>query len=309
MERHLRTSTISRILGGSEQERSILAQEFVLRFQGSSFRYPEERVKSMVEKGILLQILEYLPLFLSRFGAQALPLSTGHFHFLKRSRYNQLKREANAGTKEEAGTWNSWLQVLMVGWEKPELLSWHRVVHEAIHAYAFQSYEIKNGRASQRRGGLGLCSSKGNNYITYFAGFDEAITEELAMRFEQEFFPLIRGLDVKVSEVKRFVQRMDLDDDVVAYRTYQKRSGMYKTSIHSFAYYSDRRRLEYCISKIWENHASKFSSCEEVFALFARATLSGHLLPLWRAMKPIWNREERKRMCTRTATSNKLLLL
>jgi hypothetical protein len=208
------------------------------------------------------------------------------------------------------------------GWSD-SLLGMAKVIsHEMLHGLAFQSLGLRpynaeidfselgvekddnegGGRFTliPRRGGFRIIKNEIRNgkveEIELFALLDECIISELAYRFDRQYF----GMISEIAESTEFKNREEFYKQKAgeeesrrhdyALVTEVKRYKDGKTSFLEFIakkseYLKERRKLDKLIDELFEKNKDEFKDREEVFDIFARAVMTGRLLPVARLIE------------------------
>ncbi len=121
-----------------------------------------------------------------------------------------------------------------------------------------------------------------------FHDIDEAVITELTMRFDQAHFSQFPGLE---SELKLRDDAVGTGLDKTKYQSMianvqeRKIGTKIEVSLGTHPYGNERGLLNKLIDDIFLKNQSDFSSREEVFSLFATASMSGNLLPVARLVE------------------------
>jgi coproporphyrinogen III oxidase len=124
--------------------------------------------------------------------------------------------------------------------------------------------------------GLEVHSRDGKN--TYFKTLNEAITEELAIRNLPKILgnPIFQKEKEKTNKLKNnpVLKSLGLVNKDTYYAGY--------TAMADFHYKKERELLNDTIDAFFEQNKEKFKDREEVFEVFAKAAITGNILPLGR---------------------------
>ena len=261
-----------------------------------------ERSKTPEETETIEQINLNMAKFVSEYGGQPIDVPEKNIHFLNPSKvdksvFDQLGFGGFGGT-EALAIHSTDRQSILLG-SSPQinipLKKALTIVHEMLHFNSFQSVTIKKIgpeklEADTRRCGLEMRSPK--NKSVYFMDFNEALTEELAIRFEKKYFPKIptlqREFEGKSKAVKAFqpIFQQENSGDELPPIAFIDKEGFFC----SYTYSEARNRFWKIINGILETHPDKFKSEEEIFDKFARAYFTGHFLEIARLIKDAYGR-------------------
>ncbi len=301
-EQFKRESGVSRIVGVTpEEEQSALKgakeifndmSEKEIFIGERKFKVEDlERDKTPEEKEVILGILEKMPEFVKQYGGSPINISENHIRILD---INKLDEESQGKIKVEggAGHYNSQHFIYIFPDDKILLFA-SKLAHEVIHFNAFQSHEKIQGEEKlmlkSRRVGLNVETR--NKSGAYFHDINEAVTEELAALFGKRYFadiPALAGSVKSVEELKKiFLQkhpdRSRLAENILC--ILKAADNVDKVNVAFYSYPDERERLDGAIDAIYEENKDKFSQRSEVFDVFARAAMSGNLMPLARLIE------------------------
>ncbi|MFA6476539.1 MAG: hypothetical protein WCV68_03970 [Candidatus Paceibacterota bacterium] len=310
----LKDSSISRIVGRGElleTEETFLpfmAGHFKERgdVKGQNGEIIKEyEVSPLVEK-MVEKISVDLPIFLKEYGLKSyLPVGVNNFHLVDLDDFKAKNPSLN--DFDSFGVWDSKYQrvILFLGEGSSTMVSAFDLVsvvsHEIIHGQSFGSLNLESwkenpedGRSflwsmdaidpgeatpgfiglSQRRGGLTMFSHDGE--ITYFRGLNEAVTQELTLRFSREFIPehlVVNGLPVTPD---------------YAIEKIEEGAGL--------VYKKNREKLWQIIDDIFSASSGRFEDREEVFKIFTEAYLNGDVLFLAKLVESTYGKGSFRRL-------------
>lgn len=323
MEKPPKESGINKIIGPGGHE------EPLLKFLKGDFENQErlelkefEIDKSPEEEKCIEDIQFYMDDFVRSYDGSPIKIPPKAVHFLNRSQVPaELKKNIfpdNIGGASIAAEQAMFVLKDREG-DLPKLHLGETIVHEMLHFNSFNSLEINrsekpgdvrqtedNGDArhwtlKDRRSGIGII---GENNEHLFGLLDEALTEELTIRFFNQFFSKIDFLKDEFAEREKTIEKLCRDGkhdpeeerSNIAWKFTEEIDGRYKTTIGTFVYEDERHKLKDLINGIYEKNKDKFASKEEVFNLFARAKMQGNLLPLARFLEETYGKGEFRRL-------------
>ncbi len=279
-EQPKRESGISRIIGVSlEQEKEIIES------LKKPFNLPEEE-KTPEQIEIIKNILDKIPNFIKKYRGIPVSLIPEQVHLLNKEDNNEeIQKKVAEGADGFYHVESSSIGILD---SKNDLQNAHTFIHEYMHLNSFESLELKEKDKKElatRRMGFQIASHKKN--IAFFVDIDEAIIEELAIRFDKEYFKSIHGLSKKVEEREKYVKFLinhspDRKDEFEGASFIVKEGDEFKVRNQR---YEERKKLNKLIQEIYEKNPEEFSSTEEVFTIFAEAVMSGRLLKVARLIE------------------------
>ncbi len=292
-----RKSGLVRIAGLEEdQEREILAihGEF---FEAKQKFLKHEIKKTPDQKAVISFINQKMPEFLRRYGAEPLNISEDKVHILSPDQFR-----GSIGGVYLPGDQTIYIRDVK---DCPLLGFAKRLAHEFLHFNSFQSIQFRK-KAKEikiRRWGFKIIQ-QGSADFAYFRDVDEAITEELSKRFNNEFLKQMPVLEKDFAKIETFRRHQkeiaaqsnlkegeleDLLSDVAYITTVQTgedaEGADVEATIHSYGYAEYRKKLNKLITELYEKNKESFKDQEEIFALFAQAALSGRLLPVARLIE------------------------
>jgi len=289
-----RESSVVKVTSVSPERETEIHEEFAHFFQEQP---PEdfEREKSPEEAEIFRRLGPEIAEFVGQYGGTPLKIQPEHVHIIdeqKLAAQPQKFRDALAHMKGGA----RFVPELQSIYVYPENNNWgpygkvrmaETVGHEMLHFNAYYSAMEKGGELRFRRGGWVMLSEK---YGDLFSDIDEAVVEELTNRFSRDRLGNIPALHAQYEEREALIQRIfqsreKFYSDPALVETKQMPSGEYKTTISSYPYRKERKRLWEVIRGIREAMPEKFSSDEEVFTEFAHALFTGRVLNVARMVE------------------------
>ena len=216
------------------------------------------------------------------------------------------------------------IAILLENYSANEKLRFVQIlIHEMIHANAFTSVQkVKEGglqltkndqvvNLGSRRTGFEINSIKTGKRLFY--EINEAITTELAIRFDRNYFSQFPDLkqeyEEREKEIEGVAKRSGKKKDEILISRLEHRpkdkKGGHEVVLRTYSYHEERERLKKLISDLWEKNKNEFKSPEDVFTLFAKAALSGRILPIARLIEKTYGKGSFKKIGGKTATDIK----
>ena len=317
MEAFEKQSGIDNISSVSPEEEKALLSHFERALMDQhTDRY--ERQKNPQENKVIEDILRDMPSFVRSLGGKpARNLTKANVHLIDTEKLSDEQRRA-IDTANIGGLYDIETQsAIVLPKQHSSLTTAQRIVHELLHLNAFTSLsarekprhdrppitEVDGTKLYPRRIGFGVFSA--DQTKRYFRDIDEAIIEELSARFDAQYFPNIPGLAEEIEKRAQMRTRVGAGaEEIAAVITAKEESGLWKTSIENWRYGKERRELWKLIREIYEAHPIRLRSHEEVFKVFAKATLTGRLLDLARLVDATYGKGSFRRLGEKTATSD-----
>lgn len=310
-----RESGVTRIIGvGSKEERKTpgvgpgekkILEVFTGVFREQGNRQQEKEMPKELEE-LVEDINAKLIDFLGKYDVEALAIPAKNIHIIDWSALTPEQAKA-AQERVKGGAYIPEKQGVAMSRDYTEgekLIFAQALVHEMLHANSFQSYEVarqekgtrglaltrksvdgkkEKARFVERRVGFRIFRKGGD---VYFYDIDEAIIQELAMRFEREYFAEFSELKKEYERKQEMLSQIGGDGESkerehIAYiKTEQQEDGMWKATIGKYSYEEERKHLNRLIDDLYEKNRDEFSSREGVFDMFARAAMTGKLFPV-----------------------------
>lgn len=284
-----RKSGIVRVVGlekGREQEALEAAGEV---FSKKQELVKGEKEKTPEQKAVIAFINSKLPLFLEHYGGQPLFISEDKIHLAPKKFFGRRKNLEAKYSADDQG-------IFMDAEENLPLLGFTKVaVHEIFHFNSFQSIQV--GQDSQESLELKLQGPRRMGFqianpilgVSYFQHIDEAVIEELTMRFSEQFLKQCPELKKEIAQLKVLIQKAPENDkkhpEEFSYSVVIQKDGEWEAQLIPYHYQGERRELNELIDEIYEKNKKEFKSREEVFDLFVKATMAGRLLPIARLIE------------------------
>jgi hypothetical protein len=293
-----RKSSVERIIGGNEHEQQNAKEVFEAWFESRSIA---ERPKSPEEKEIIESILKNFPEFVEKYGGKPLDFKPDHIRIIDPQQVKEeaLRKHLETLQEQGEGGWHiTGSESVVVFSSENKLVMTERVVHELLHMNSFNSLTIvdsysgpdqfaaKNiggAKVLTRRGGFGVVDK--SRQKVYFAGVNEAIIEELTIRFIEGHLNAVPVLSEELELRKQIHQDQPYSREILAVVTKQTEGGIFETSSIGYAYPEERAGLGRIIEKVWNTNRDRYESQEDVFQVFARAAMRGELLEVARLIE------------------------
>ena len=312
-----RESGISKLVGFTPEQEEEIFEQFKSNFDnqprpGALFELDgvvnAEREKTPKETEIVGNILQRMPDFIKRYGGTSVPLGQEHIHFVDKEK---LDTEARAEI-EESGHEAVYLNIAQgigIFGSGDSLRDAQGIVHEVLHFNSFNSLDPdKTGKFTTRvrRSGFGVKDR--DNAVVYFEDINEEVIEELTKRFDKEHFDSIPVLADEVEERRKLVAVFlrnnptdkELADDIAFAKVREPESEGGKPTIEGGTYHGRESVLSGLINDIYKKNKGTFASTEDVFSIFAEATMSGRLLKVAKIIEETYGKGSFRRLGEKT---------
>lgn len=315
-ERH-KVSGVDRFLGLPEDEKEAILSFLEDRFKGEeklSFEkgHPEELDR-------LIPVIDgYMREFLGDYDLPPMEFLPHQVHIIDREKIppkvdERLKKVLEEDYQEtlkgitfpHSGIW------MFIDYEKGNKLRFLGVLtHEFLHLNSFSSLQkIDNGERNEngikltlksksgeeknhtlvyRRSGFSIRTKDG---IQYFKDFNEAIITELGIMFDEKYLSRIPELEEDLEERAFFRKEIKTEVGHVGVKEFPEgKDGNKKYTIGPHAFQREREKLNQLIDDLYEKNKDRYSSREEIFAEFVKATMTGRLLSIFRLIEKTYGK-------------------
>lgn len=314
MEKPSKESGINRVVGTSEEEREEILDYFARSLKKENIKRIGIKEHPQELDQIIQKINIWLAEFVRRYGGTPVEVPYTNVFIPDLDRIDEKNKSAilndvESGTK---GTYDSLGQKIFVLFDydsKSKLKFMATMVHELMHLNSFNSVEAgqkdkdskvlslveKDNKGSEmslylRRVGWVITGPGKQNY---FELLNEAVTSELAMRFDWEYFDNIPELSEELRErevaIREFAKREGGDileaREKIAFLDefpIEDNSDMVNVKLVPYTYEAARKSLWGMAEIIYKANQDEFNSKEEVVDLFIRAYFNGKILPVAR---------------------------
>jgi hypothetical protein len=274
----------TRIVGASPEQEKALLETFSDKVRKQREAYCE-RPKTPEERQLIDVIVRYLSEFLARYDCPpVVSLTADAVHMIDPARLSSADR-SDLGKLDVAGFYDVREQAVFVLPGEDRLTTAQRISHELLHFNSFAAFgRAESGAALPlRRIGFGVFDRAGTK--RYFRDMDEAIIEELVIRFDQHYFSRIGLLSNEIQRRDELRMRLPSAVGIAAVHTSQTDEARWQTTIERYRYAPQRAALKELIQEIFERNRHDFESKEDVFRLFVRGSLTGRLLEIARLIE------------------------
>lgn len=285
-----RFSSIHKVSGGNEDRQKETLKNYEEEFATIKHFTDAEKEKTPEEVEIINGVIRELNNFLGIYGVQPPILTTDHVHILSESKMSGETKEFIKDKYPNVGGYYKQDRQHVVLHEWSSLTPLHfagQLAHELIHFLSYNSAIIKDGDKKPRIHRIGLAvqpSSEDTPQIglKYFDQLNEAVTQELVIRF----YPHLKNIPLLTDEYNELILTREANsiEDLAAMRVdeFETPDGSteYEAHLKGHAYPKLRKSLHGIIQNIYEQRKSDFGSEEEIFTIFAKATMTGQVKEL-----------------------------
>lgn len=262
--------------------------------KGEKEKTPEQLQAIFLANQITNQLRE-------KYGLEKLDIPADNFRMVSEKEWLRLLKTREISAETVQGIFVPATQSVVLR-EQPSLSQFfHNALHETIHFKAYHAVQLiaDDRELGDYRVGLNVSTRDGAH--VFFHNLDEAVVEELTKRGMDEIFkndPLFQKENEKTKEEKLRASKIDaaapLNTEEVFYLNLdmslkQQILGMPRKQVEKgiglLAYQRERVVLNTLIDKLFEKNQGRFSNREEVFDIFVKGVLSGHILPIGRLVE------------------------
>jgi len=300
-------SSLERVIGASPEDERAIKEQFKRTFETRQYvgfdeghSIEKEKSPEMVE--CINALTRCMHGFLSQYGVGALDIRPDQIHFIDKDKVPpDLARQVGL-SEQTLGHFDlgrQWIFIFHDEGQYTRQRTVHAITHEMMHFNSFYSNQINifensqgdiSGEIKTRRAGLEI----GSGDSVHFKDLNEAVTEELALRFGHAYFRGLayiaedaeKNLEKVQGQIDRLQQEHDQTEDLD--KKWRYASAIKKTETeaivsHGHECYSAERDVLYkMIEDMFRSNKDQFKNRDEVFELFVRGMLSGRILPLAR---------------------------
>ncbi|MDD4804254.1 MAG: hypothetical protein PHN69_03695 [Candidatus Pacebacteria bacterium] len=297
-------SGINRVVGFE----SNTEEEFLTYFKNRFETNPpdlKEKEKTPEQLEIINRINHEMQEFLAQYGVKAIEILPDNIHILDRSKFTEEElKKIQEKNKTELGFYSATRQSVMIimDYNASRLSFLQTLIHEIMHLQGFYSFQKSNRESANltlkrdnqtafmnvRRVGFSVGLKDGKKLL--FDKINESMTTELAIRFEEMFMVNWPELEDEIKTrdeyIKHVSERDNINIELVRHTVAgikKNESGEYRFLTHT--YHDERKQLNLLINNLFDKNKDDFETKEQIFTLFANATINGNLLPIARLIE------------------------
>ena len=301
-----RTSSLVRVVGTSpEKEKEILDYIKAEDFDKQEFD-KLEREKTPEELEIINGVMSRMPDFVKKYGGTPVQLKSEHIHIIDSNKLPEEERPK--GTCSGRCSFRGQRIFVVRPADANKLDFAQSVAHEIMHMNSFHSAVLdnKSNTISERRSGFSIETKDGEESELYFRGINEAITEELTKRFDEEHFRMIPTLADTIKE--RDKCRADWSSERISkglkdnprvirnLSVVEEKDGTDRVMRVSWKYIEERKRLREIVAELQRKNSEQFELKEDAFSIFAEAYFTGKMLKVSRLVEKTFGGGSFKRL-------------
>ncbi len=316
-----RTSGIVRVANASKERQDEVLGDIKTEVFDKQELGKKEREKTPEEIKIIEEVLAKMPDFVEKYGGKPVPVRPEHIHIMNPS---DLPEVGGQNLKGTIGIYSTSSQKIAISPSITEnkLGFAGAVSHEVIHFNAFQSITRREHSFFQepsvfatRSSGFSVSVEAGKKGIpysplgkkaktmAYFYFINEAMTEELTKRFDEECFGSIPLLAPDIENREKFRAGIVSEAKAEDIRVVNPVKGILRGFVPKglpYYYAPQRKKLWKIIGEIKKKNSRKFDSDEDVFNVFARAYFTGKKLEAARLIEKTFGKGSFRKLGKKT---------
>lgn len=313
-------SGINRVVGFESDKEKEFLQYFKNKFEINSLDSKEKEKTSEQEK-LIERINGKMRDFLTQYGVEAVKIPMDNVHILDKTKFTDEEMEK---IKKQFDTENGFYSgikqgvAIMKDYDVSKLSFLQTLVHEMLHLQGFYSYQKSEQEAADltlrnedesasiniRRSGFSIGTNDGKRLL--FHKLNESVITELEIRFERACMVEWPELATELKARDEYIEQIARRDNVPVERVRQTVAGVKGTESTghkwvSYPYHEERQQFNSLVDELFEKNKNDFESKEEVFRLFAEATMAGKLLPVARLIEKTFGKGSFRRVGEKSA--------
>lgn len=297
-------SGINRVVGFESNNEAEFLQYFKNKFETNSSDLKEKK-KTPEQQELIERINHELKDFLAQYGVDSIEVAAENIHILDKSKFTE---EELKKIQQKFGTENGFYSALKQGvavmkdYDSSKLSFLQTLVHELLHVQGFYSYQKSEQESADltlekqgdsvnmniRRSGFSIGTTDGKRLL--FHKINESVITELEIRYEQACMMEWPELKDELQTRATYIEQVAKRDSVPIEKVQQTVAGIkgddrsgYKWV--SYPYHEERQQFNSLVDALYEKNKVGFESREDVFRLFAEATMTGRILPIARLIE------------------------
>lgn len=286
-----------RVVGNlSKEEKHQISFDIEDRFNNQPLE-EVEREKTPVELEIISMTNQLTNEVRQSYGLADFDIPSSNIHVVPESKWPEAHKGNNA-------FFSSIAQGIAAEAQPSNMVFAKNIFHEMIHFKSYNAFQITTGEdpiLTEYRAGLVINNRAGDQ--RYFTNLDEAIVEGITMRYAKKLFsnPLFANeIDQTNNVIAENLHAIDVfgnplfsdetyyahvnDEETIKFTDESLSHRDLEINIEEFSYKEERQILGTLIDKIVQKNYDKFNSTEEVFEIFAKASMTGNVMPMGRVV-------------------------
>lgn len=316
---HQKESGINRVVGFESDKEQDILQYFKDRFNGNTVD-KREKEKTPEQRELIKRVNVEMKDFLNQYGVSAIEISADNVHIIDTTAFTEPELQKIQKQFGKNGFYSASKQgvVIMKEYDASKLAFLQTLVHEMLHLQGFCAYQKSTREAADtsartsnesvdlniRRLGFAVGTRDGKTLL--FDKVNEAVITELEIRFEHTYITKwpeveeeLRKRDAYVNQIAKR-DRRDVETVKKMVAGIQKNeSGDYQ--LVTYPYHQERQQLNQLVDELYKKNSDSFASREQVFHVFAEATMRGALLPVARLIEKSFGKGSFRKLAERSA--------
>ena len=285
----LEKCSIDRIISGTKGEKKEVEDFFSEKFSNPKIEEIErlELKKSEDHIQTIELVNDETNKLLEKYGLEKFDIGPDNVHLLSKETYENFR------DSESAAGCLILDQAIVVNQDMsfPRTLFVHRLFHEMIHLKSRQEIHISKNKAIISKTGIAInpkLKHRAAGENKYFVNLDEAITEELSIRFQKNVLRDHPDFEKENKLIEEYVEQRKQNgkgtktDEVSAVlkKTFYSADKEEKTKFYPqmASYKKQRMILNALVDKLYDKNQDKFEDREKVFDLFAKSVFTGNIV-------------------------------
>ena len=285
----LEKCSIDKIISGTKEEKKEVEDFFSEKFSDPKIEEIErlELKKSEEQIETINLVNDENNKLLEEYGLKKFDIGPDNIHLLNKEVYENFR------DSESAAGCLVLDQAIVVNQDMsfPRTLFAHRLYHEMIHLKSCQEVHISENKAIISKTGIAINPKLKYRAVEedkYFVNLDEAITEELTIKFQKNVLGNHPCFEKENKLIEEYVEQRKQNgkgtktDEVSAVlkKTFYSADKKEKTKFYpQMASYKKQRIIfNTLVDKLYDKNQDKFEDREEVFDLFAKSIFTGNIV-------------------------------
>lgn len=297
-------SGINRVVGFESEKEEEFLQYFKNKLETNSSD-SKELEKTSEQHALIERTYAEMKDFLAQYGVEAVEIPVANVHVLDKAKFTE---EELKKIQKQFGTENGFYSALKQGvaimkdYNASKLSFLQTLIHEMLHLQGFYSYQKSEQKTADltlrnedesasmniRRSGFSIGTNDGERLL--FHKLNESVITELEIRFERMYMAEWPELVEEIKARDEYIGQIAERDHAPIEKVRQTVAGIKGDKISgykwvSYPYHEERQQFNSLVDELYKRNRSDFESREQVFNLFADATLTGRLLPIARLIE------------------------